>query len=267
MRLGIAKNAVTLGLVAALGTCGALAAEAATPDLQWSWKLAPGKTVEIRGVNGAIDAVASTSGKVEITAEKSAVKSDPADVKIEVIEHERGVTICAVYPSPDGEKNGCSTGPEFHSHTRDNDVEVHFMVRMPAGIRLDARTVNGSIRATGLKGPAELQTVNGEVKLETTEHGSASSVNGGIVATIGSTDGADDLEFSTVNGGVSVTLPAKANAEVRASVMNGDISSDFPMSVRKRHGTRRATGTIGSGGPRLDLNTLNGEIRLKSARR
>jgi len=52
----------------------------------------------IKGVSGDIRAVAS-SGDVEVTAAKHARRSDPDDVKIEVVEHEDGVTICAVYPA------------------------------------------------------------------------------------------------------------------------------------------------------------------------
>src|SRR2546430_12779216 len=47
--------------------------------------------------NGDIDAVAG-SGEVEVTAVKHAHRSDPDEVKIQVVQHEDGVTICAVYP-------------------------------------------------------------------------------------------------------------------------------------------------------------------------
>jgi DUF4097 and DUF4098 domain-containing protein YvlB len=270
MRHMTAAAAAVFGAALVLGALAARPARAAgdpTPDLEWSWKLAPGKTVEIRGVNGEIEAVASTDGKVHVTAVKTATRSDPASVKIEVVEHERGVTVCAIYPSPDGPPNECTPGPKFSSHTKDNDVNVHFRVRMPAGIRLDARTVNGGVSATGLRGPATLETVNGAVRLETTEHGSATTVNGSIDATLGSTDGADELEFTTVNGRITVTLPPDANADVHASVMNGGIDSDFPITIHRRHGSNRASGAIGSGGPRLEMSALNGGIRLKSGPR
>jgi DUF4097 and DUF4098 domain-containing protein YvlB len=66
-----------------------------------------------------------------------------------------------------------------------------------------------------------------------------------------------------VNGPVHVELPADASAEVTASTINGDIDSDFPLTVSGRHGPRHARGTLGSGGRRLSLNTVNGEIELR----
>ena len=266
----ITAAAAMIGAALVLGAVAAPPAQTAgnaTPDLEWSWKLAPGKTVEIRGVNGEIEAVASTDGRVHVTAVKSATRSDPASVKIEVVEHERGVTVCAIYPNPGGPPNECTPGPKFSSHTKDNDVNVRFRVLVPAGLRLDAQTVNGDVSATGLRGPANLETVNGAVRLETTEHGSANTVNGSIDAKLGSTDGADALEFTSVNGQITVTLPPDANADVHASVMNGGIDSDFPITIHRRHGSNRASGAIGSGGPRLEMSTLNGRLRLKSGRR
>ena len=48
-----------------------------------------------------------------------------------------------------------------------------------------------------------------------------------------------------------------------ASTVNGDINSDFEMSVRGRISRRRVEGTIGAGGRTLSLETVNGGITLK----
>ena len=75
-------------------------AAAQSPDFRWHGRLASGKRVEVKGVNGDVRAVFTTGAEVEVTAAKHARRSDPDDVKIEVIEHDGGVTICAVYPTP-----------------------------------------------------------------------------------------------------------------------------------------------------------------------
>ncbi|MGH7672909.1 MAG: hypothetical protein ACREMC_08415, partial [Gemmatimonadales bacterium] len=83
---------VTTLLLAAAGSA------AAQEDFRWHGRLAPGKTIEVKGVNGDVRAVAATGPEVDVTAAKRARRSDPDEVKIEVVEHEGGVTICAVYP-------------------------------------------------------------------------------------------------------------------------------------------------------------------------
>jgi len=45
--------------------------------------------------------------------------------------------------------------------------------------------------------------------------------------------------------------------------VNGSIETDFPLTVTGRLGPRRVTGTIGNGGRRLALETVNGSIRLR----
>ena len=149
----------------------ALAAVAAAPamaqDFRWTGKLAQGKTLEVRGVNGDVDATLASGSDIEVTAVKRGRDDDPAEVKVEVVEHGDGVTICAVYPDRRG-RNRCAPGNGYKMNTEDNDVSVHFTVRLPAGVKLDAHTVNGSVEADGLRSDIEVATVNGEVQASTT---------------------------------------------------------------------------------------------------
>jgi hypothetical protein len=234
-------------------------------DFQWHGRIAPGKAIEIKGINGGIHVEPTTGSEVEVRARKTAHRSDPNEVEIEVIPHADGVTICALYPTPPGERpNECSPGETSHSHTRNNDVQVEYTVRVPAGVRFIGRTVNGEIDAHGLTADAEAYTVNGSVHVSTRGTAQANTVNGSIDVAMGR--GLDEsLEFATVNGGITLSLPSGASADVRASTTNGSIDSDFPISVRGRINRHHLSGTIGRGGPGLSLTTVNGNIRLRSS--
>lgn len=235
-------------------------------DFEWRGHIVAGKAIEIKGVNGGIVAEASTGTEVEVRATKQARKSDPDEVRIEVIEHADGVTICAVYPTPRGQQhpNECEPGEGGRMDTRHNDVQVRYTVRVPAGVRFIGRTVNGSIEARGLRADAEAYTVNGSVGISTRGAARASTVNGSIDAEMGAVL-REPLEFETVNGGITLVVPAGSGAELRATTVNGDIVTDFPLTVRGRFNHRRVTGTIGRGGPQLMMSTVNGDIRLRSA--
>src|SRR6266496_3713992 len=172
---------------------------AAQGEFHWKGQLAAGKTIEIKGVNGDIDAVAG-SGEVEVTAVKHAHRSDPDEVNIEVVQHEDGVTICAVYPSDGARENTCETGEHGHMSTHDNDVRVNFTVRVPAGVRFVGHTVKGDVEA---------HSVNGSIRVSTSGSAEASTVNGSITASMGRAQWTDALEFHTVNGGITLNLPAK----------------------------------------------------------
>jgi len=237
---------------------------AAQNEFHWKGKVAAGKAIEIKGVNGDVSAVAG-SGDVEVTAVKHAHRSDPDEVKIAVVEHADGVTICAVYPSDGRRENTCEAGDHGHMSTHDNDVAVDFTVRVPAGVRFVGRTVNGSVEAAHLASDVEANTVNGAIRISTSGFAQAGTVNGSITASLGRANWSDALEFRTVNGGITLDLPADLSAEVNAKTVNGDIVTDFPLMVTGRLGPRSLHGTIGSGGRRLDLDTVNGSIRLRKS--
>jgi Putative adhesin len=248
-------------------------------DFRWSGQIARGKSVEIKGINGDIDAGRAQGNQVEVVAHKHARRSDPAEVRIDIVEHEGSVTVCAVYPTPlrtssghrgrgvNGEgQNVCQQGDGGRMNVRDNDVVVDFTVRVPEGVRLIARTVNGGIGAASLRSDLEAYTVNGRIKLSTTGVASAETVNGSIEASLGAATWNEPMDFRTVNGSITIDLPAGAAAELRAETLNGGITSDFPITTRTlRRGGRRIVGTIGSGGKELHVATTNGGIRLRSA--
>jgi hypothetical protein len=251
---------------AAMLVGGPVAAE----DFQWHGRVAAGKTVEIKGVNGTIDATAAGGDEVEVSATKSGRRSDPGVVRIEVVEHAEGVTICAVYPDVDGRRNECRPGDGGHMSTRDNDVNVHFVVRVPRGVAFAPRTVNGDVEAEGLEGDVSVRTVNGSVQLSTTGRAEAQTVNGSIRADAGRADWTGDAQFKTVNGSITVTLPSSMAADVRAETVNGSIETDFQMTlsggVKLTGGRmRRLSGTIGGGGRALEMETVNGSIHLKKS--
>jgi hypothetical protein len=233
-------------------------------DFQWRGRVRPGGTIEVKGVSGDVTAMPSSGPEVEVTAQRTGRRNNPDDVRIDVVEHADGVTICAVYPSRDPARpNECRPGTEGRMNVQNNDVNVRFVVRVPAGVRFAGRTVNGEVEAQGLNGPVALSTVNGSATFATSSYGEASTVNGSIRGAMGAAGWDDALAFHTVNGSITLDLPADLSAEVRASTVNGDISTDFPLTVTGRVSRRHVTGIIGSGGRRLDLETVNGSVRLR----
>jgi hypothetical protein len=233
-------------------------------EFRWQGQVQPGQNVEIRGVNGDINAEPSSSGQVEVTALKTAGESDVRGVRIVVVPHAEGVTICAVYPDVPGEEpNECRPGGGRNS-TRDNDVKVQFAVRVPAGVTFTGRTVNGGIAARDLDGRVTLNTVNGNVEIGTSSYASVKTVNGSITARLGRADWQDVLEMKTVNGSITLHLPGSVATDVNAKTVSGQILSDFPITIREA-GRRSLKGSIGGGGGRgLALETVNGTITLKS---
>ena len=252
--LGLAPLAVGLLPVLASGA----------ESFRWQGRVGAGQAIEVKGVNGRIEAEPASGSEVEVRAVKRARRSDPESVDVRVVEHGGGVTICAVYPTPDGQRpNECAPGEGGRMSTRDNDVQVDFIVRVPAGVNFVGRTVNGEIEARGLPADAEAHTVNGGVVVEAAGHTVGRTVNGSIEARMGRADWTGEAEFRTVNGTITLELPAGTGADVDARTVNGGIQTDFPLQVTGRVSRRRMSGTIGGGGRKLTLETVNGAIHLR----
>jgi len=245
----------------ALGLALVGAGTSSAEDFAWRGRVGAGQTLEIRGVNGGITAEAS-GGEVEVTAVKSGRNSDPAGVEVKVVEHGGGVTICAVYPSRGGRRNTCEPGGG-QNNTSNNDVQVEFTVKVPAGVKLGAHTVNGAVRVTDVEGDVEAETVNGNVEVSSGGLVKAETVNGSIDAKFGRADWTGTLDFETVNGSLTLGLPSDLSADVDAEVLNGRITSDFGVGGDVRQTKRTLRGTIGSGGRGLHLETVNGSITLR----
>jgi hypothetical protein len=255
------KTRLTLGVFAAL----IVATPAAAQD-RWTWRKAipAGRMIEIKGINGDISATAASGNEVEVVATKSAKRSNPADVKIEVVEHDGGVTICAVYPAPRGKPaNECRPGEQGRMNSQNNDTNVDWEVRVPRGLEFAGRTVNGGVQGSGLTADARAHTVNGSVRLATTGVARAGTVNGSINVSMGQANWREPLEFATVNGSIVLVLPAALDADVEASTVNGSFHTDWPLSVQGRFGPKRVNGKIGNGGRALELATVNGNIELR----
>jgi DUF4097 and DUF4098 domain-containing protein YvlB len=256
---------ITVSL-ALLGSAGRAIGQAQEP-FRWSGIVEPGKTLEIRGINGDIEVSGAEGAAAEVRASKEGEDDDPREVRIEVVEDAQGVLICAVYPTRRGERpNECQRNRR-DQQLDDHDLHVDFVARVPAGVRLVARTVNGSITATGIRADTEVSTVNGKVEVASTGTVSANTVNGSIEATMGRERWTGKLEFHTVNGSVTLRMPAGTSAVVEGGTVNGDLETDFPLTLEanRQWGPTRFEGAIGEGGGRLSIETVNGKIRLVRA--
>lgn len=228
---------------------------------EWQGRIAAGQHVEIKGVNGRIAAAPSNSGLVEVTADRRGARNDPDEVRMEVVEHPAGVTICAVYPR---EGNACLPGEDGRISARRNDVAVAFTVGVPTGVDLVARQVNGTIKASDLAGDVEARTVNGSITVTAAGHAEARTVNGSITAAVGRTDWEGEASFETVNGSVTLTLPETADIDLSVRTSNGSIRTELPITDTDER-RQRFEGRLGDGGRTLRIRTVNGSVRLQAA--
>jgi len=226
-------------------------------EFQWKGKVPAEGVIEIKNVNGNIEADLASGDEVEVTAEKSGPHADL--VKIEVVQRADGVTICAVYPGWFSSHCG-----NWHSVNIGNDrTQVHFKVKVPENVRFYAQNVNGSVKANNMGRFVKASTVNGSVRVSTKSWAELSSVNGSLEAKIGRSDWIGTLKADSVNGSITLELPSDTNADVDFKSVNGRLDSEFPLTTHGSWGGHVLHGQIGSGGRDLEVKTVNGDVKIR----
>lgn len=258
--------------VAALLLTATLAAPGAAQDrdtkrddaFTWSGTIPAGKRILIKNLNGGIQVERSTNGRVEVNAQKRWRRGNPEDVRIEQKTVVDDVLVCALFNEGSRcDENGMHTDRNKKWNDR-NDVSVHFTVRVPDGVRVDLSTVNGGVEVGGVDNAVDAQTVNGSITVRSAGgpvH--AKTVNGSINVSMGSHGRVDALDYETVNGTITLTLPSDFGAQLELSTVNGRVSTDFPITMSGTISPRRLRGTVGNGATRLRASTINGSVTLR----
>jgi Putative adhesin len=265
----------------------------------WSERIPAGQWIRVYGNQGRIQATEITGDAVEIVAEKVLRRGEPEDIAYEIRKTRDGVTICAII----NDDTECEDDGVRHRGRWNNDSngrQVNFTIRVPRGVKVAVGSGNGDVSVTGATsdvnaasgngrvrvsagGPVHASSGNGDVRVDraggpvrassgngsvfvATSRGpvNASSGNGDVEVMMDSiADLPDDMELSSGNGSVIVTVPANFAGELDASTGSGKFYSDFPLTIRGRLNPQRVRATIGQGGRRLSMHSGNGDVELK----
>ena len=231
----------------------------------------------VDNINGSIRVTGVSGNTMHFKAEKQVTAESPEaladakrDVKLDVSAQGSFVRLYV-----DGPFREHDRGHQFYGY----QVKFDYDIQVPIGAELILKTVNGGeITVKGTAGTFDVRHVNGAVTMENISGaGVVSSVNGPIkVFFIKNPTAATKIH--TVNGGVDVHFQAPLNADMKFKTVNGHVYADFdvtplPMSVGTTEtrngrfiykGDRSQSGRIGKGGPELNFETVNGNVRLQT---
>lgn len=247
------------------------------------------KSLDVDNVDGTIQVIGDNGNTIRVEGERIARAEDKQaldrakrDVKLDVNEKDGTAQL---YVNGPFRNNGHSSDDHgFHMHFDEHEYEVtyNFTIHVPrdTGLRLrtvngdvkteetrgkfDVRGVNGSVTMTGIGGSGNLQTVNGRAAVSFRENPKAAS------------------DFRTVNGAIEASFPPNFSADLRLKTLNGQAYTDFDATAllpsTAQAGDRRngrfvfrtnhtSNVRIGSGGPELSFETVNGDIQIRKESR
>lgn len=215
--------------------------------------------LELINVNGRITAEAVDGTEVEVRAERTAKAATDEAAKdllqrIEIREETSAGRVRIEVRAPR------MNGPSGHEFT--------WTVKVPRGVSVDLRTVNGGLRLQNLEGDVYARTTNGGIKGTglLAAGVDASVVNGGVEIELARAVTTGTFQLEAVNGGVSITLPPDSKADIAGRCVNGGIStSDLPLETVGEQNRRRLDAKLNGGGARISLETVNGGVRVGRA--
>ena len=75
----------------------------------------------------------------------------------------------------------------------------------------------------------------------------------------------DGVDLEAVNGSIDLYLASSVGADIRAESVNGALANDLGIEVTKgKYVGSSFNGSIGGGGSRVELETVNGSINVHS---
>jgi hypothetical protein len=239
-----------------------IAAEIVTSDeiekFEQIYPLSRNGRVSVSNVNGSITVEAWDRDEVRLEATKIAdSKETLADVDIKVESTADSFNVEADYR---GWK-----GPDKRNENRNRKLEVEFRLSVPRGAVLrEIETVNGSVTVSNFTNVTKISAVNGNVTASNLRGAaSLSTVNGQVNADFDRVEAGSRISLSTVNGQVNLVLPSDVNATVKADSLNGNITNDFGLPVRKgQYVGRDLYGRIGTGETQIKLSSVNGNLSV-----
>jgi hypothetical protein len=159
-----------------------------------------------------------------------------------------------------------ANGPESIDN-RNSWWSVSYEIFVPQNTDLTTMARNGGITISDVRGQIRFEGRNGGVHLKRLAGDvSGSTVNGGVqVELTGTVWDGRQLEVTTRNGGIKVTMPSSYSARIQAESERGSFQSDFPVTAEGNAKPRRLDFSVGAGGPLIHITTTNGRVSFTRA--
>jgi hypothetical protein len=209
---------ITLLLTSLTIACGVLSAEENRSSIAFSNPDEPGR-FSVRLSNGEITIHGGDYAECTVTSEAPGGKKDRVRAD--------GLRVISSSATFSLEEHDNVVILDYGSEGWADDSEFH--VTLPQNTHLDIEIgFGGEIQVDNIDGDVVIKNLNGEVEMTNLGGGAiVESANGQITASFNKISPDRPLSFSSMNGEISLRLPADAAADVRFRTHNGNILTNF----------------------------------------
>ena len=149
--------------------------------------------------------------------------------------------------------------------TNNSGWSVSYEIFVPQVTSLTVKASNGGITVSDVRGTMRFETTNGGLNLSRLAGDvTGSTVNGGVnIELTGTTWDGGQVQLTTRNGGVNISVPENYSAHFQTETVNGALRSELPVNLPSDARSGKNDFSIGAGGPVIHVTTTNGGVKLK----
>ena len=141
--------------------------------------------------------------------------------------------------------SGSVTVSNIKGDVRISALSGSTQISKPGG-RVDADTASGSVQVEGATRDVKAHAASGRVEVQ------------------GNPGASSYWDLKTVSGLVQLGVPSDANFHLSAEAVSGEIKADVPIIIEEQ-GKHSLRARVGTGGGRVEVHTVSGEIRVRAS--
>lgn len=195
------------------------------------------------------------SGSQVIRDVRGPVKAEAASGSIRVQHIDRNVQLTTISGSIDADNisddirassaSGSVAVSDIKGDVRISALSGTTQITKPGG-RVDADTSSGSVEVQGATKDVKAHAVSGRVDVQ------------------GNPSSNSYWDLKTASGLVQLGVPTSANFHLSAEAVSGEIKTDVPIVIEEQ-GKHSLRARVGTGGGRVEVHTISGEIRVRAS--
>jgi hypothetical protein len=237
----------------------------------WAQQLPAGAVLHLLDGSGAITVRRAPDASVAVAGSRQWRRGRASDVSFTVTQSGSDYYVCAMWRgSGRCDARGYRGAQTWSWRTmfaivgRRTDTRADFVVQVPANVKVDARTVSGTVDVDGTLSGVYAKSVNGDVRAS---HVSGPIVllatNGNITFAADSLGAADSVRLDTKNGMVHAELPANLEGNFDLAAVNGSVNTNIPVHAADGHRyMNRVVGQVGTSQRVVRVRALNGNAQV-----
>lgn len=237
--------------------------------LERTWPLPETAAVRVDNPLGSLWVRTHKDGEVYLLAHVQRHRDDPRELDLQLVQRDEELSIEVSFTDAQiGAQIGAQTDDQTDSASQPEPeawtkrrVDLTVFVPPATATRFSTRT--GLLEVRGTRGPTQVETSSGEIKLRVHGAATARTENGDVLAQFLGTNWDRAVEITSTTGAIRVEMPRGGNAGVVVET-RGEITSDFSTEIERVADSllKRARLTVGENGQPMRLTSHQGPIKI-----